>query len=346
MTQPKVSLIVPAHNYGRYVCQAIDSVLTQTMTEVEVIVIDDCSTDNTGEVLSAYDDDDRVQVIRHTRNQGHINTYNEGLNRARGCYVGLLSADDYCLQSHALARQVAVFEENPRVGLVYSAQVLVPASGPISEMRPWPHDYVHSGLDEFRQLMKVNYVPASGTLIRREVQDQLGLYDPRLPHSGDWDMWLRAFARGDVGYIAEPLYAYRVHGQNMSIRRISPGRAIDDLLLTMGKAFEALPDDAPAGLRGARRTVLGHALFRTAWIDLYAGRRDRAWRGFAYALRYHPALALNRELASMFPQLLLMTVLPKEAFWQVMPRLKGALGRVARATGPGDRSGDAAATTN
>ena len=324
--RPAVTLVVPTYNYGRYVSQAIDSVLTQTLRDVEIIVIDDCSTDNTSAVLSAYADSDRVRVIRHQQNHGHIRTYNEGLALASGRYVGLLSADDYCLQPHALARQVAVFEANPNVGLVYSAHLLVPAHGAPSEIKPWPSDYVHAGLDEFRQLMWANYVPASGTLVRREVQHELGPYDVRLPHAGDWDMWLRAFARHDVGYIAEPLFGYRLHERNMSHRSIPPSRATEDVLLTLDKAFAALPEDIQADMRSLRRRAMHHALFRTVWLDLYHGHRARTWQGVIYALTRHPRLALDKELPILFPQLLLMTVLGKEALWRVMVRLKRLLG--------------------
>lgn len=339
MKSPIITFVVPCYNYGCFVSQAIDSVLTQTLQDVEIIVIDDCSTDHTPEVLSAYAQDDRVRVIRHPENQGHIRTYNEGLALAKGRYVGLLSADDYCLKPYALARQAAIFEAYPHVGLVYSAHLLVPTDGPPAEIKPWPEDYVHAGLDEFRQLMWANYVPASGTLVRREVQHELGPYDARLPHAGDWDMWLRAFARHDVGYIAEPLYGYRLHERNMSHKRISPSRATEDVLLTMDKAFAALPRDARAEMRALRRQAMHHALFRTAWLDLYHGHRSRTWQSVVYALRRHPLLALGKELPILLPQLLLMTVLGKEALWRVMARIKRLLGAAPTgemAAAPGD----------
>src|SRR5436305_13853420 len=89
---PRVSFVVPSYNYGRFVRHAIDSLLCQTERSIEIIVIDDCSTDDTSSVLAQYAADARVTVIRHSRNQGHIHTYNEGLALARGEFIGLLAA--------------------------------------------------------------------------------------------------------------------------------------------------------------------------------------------------------------------------------------------------------------
>src|SRR5438874_9681477 len=105
---PRVSILVPSYNYGAFITQAVDSLLSQTLQDLEVIVIDDASRDNTPAILQRYAGEVRVRVVRHEQNQGHLRSYNEGLQLARGRYVGIVSADDYCLRSDALERQVAV----------------------------------------------------------------------------------------------------------------------------------------------------------------------------------------------------------------------------------------------
>src|ERR1700687_816763 len=183
---PRVSYFVPSYNYARVVAQAIDSLLGQTFDDMEVIVIDDASTDDTPAVLSHYAAEPRVRIVRHTINQGHIRTYNEGLALARGEFVGLLSADDVASDMDAVAQQVALFESHPDAGFVYSAFCHIDENGArFSTSQRHDHDYVRGGLDEFAELVLGNYVPSGGTLVRKRCHDELGGYDPELPHSGD-----------------------------------------------------------------------------------------------------------------------------------------------------------------
>src|SRR3982751_4550304 len=100
---PRVTFLVPCYNYGRYLAQALDSLLSQTLRDLELIAIDDGSQDDSMAVLSRYRDEPRVRVLHHEKNKGHIYSYNEGLALARGNYIGILSADDYCQRSDAVA---------------------------------------------------------------------------------------------------------------------------------------------------------------------------------------------------------------------------------------------------
>jgi glycosyltransferase involved in cell wall biosynthesis len=302
-----VSFIVPCYNYGRFVAQAVDSLLQQTVRDLEVIVVDDASPDDAAAVLERYRDEPRVRTVRHERNRGHIASYNEGLAMARGRYVGILSADDYCLTRDAVARQVEVFERYPRVGLVYTAHAMVYPDGTSSTVRPWPEDRVRPGLEELRDLMWGNYIQHSGTLLRAEVQAALGPYDPRLPQSGDWDMWLRACLTHDAGYVAEPVYAYRMHQSNMQSKGIAPGRQAEQNLLTLERALAQLPAGAPPAVRRAAGPAMRHALLQTAWFDLHQRRSGRAWQGTAYAVRRSPSVVLGGELWRFLARLVLLT---------------------------------------
>jgi glycosyltransferase involved in cell wall biosynthesis len=321
--QPRVSFVVPCYNYGRFVAQAVDSLLSQTFEAIEVIVIDDASSDDTAAVLDRYADESRVRVVRHTTNAGHIRTYNEGLALARGEFVGILSADDYCQEPDAVARQVALFDAHQGLGLVFSAYVFVDQQGAVGWVqRPSPADYVRGGLEEFESLLHENYVPASGTLARRRCHDELGVYDSRLPHSADWDLWLRIAARYDVAYIATPLYAYRVHGANMSIAGISPGRANADLALMLQRAFDALPPDASLRLRKKCRAVMQRALLRTCVVDCAQGRPRRGWAGLVDAVWRSPALVAVPQFYGVLARLLMLTVLGHRRYLGVLARLQ------------------------
>ena len=93
--EPRVSFVVTNYNYGRYLGHALDSLLTQNFHDLEIIVVDDRSTDNSAEVLATYAGDPRVRIVRHTENEGSIRSYNQGLGMARGEFVGVFDADDY-----------------------------------------------------------------------------------------------------------------------------------------------------------------------------------------------------------------------------------------------------------
>jgi|SRR5579859_7120728 len=311
---PRVTLLIPCYNYGRYIPQALGSLLGQTLADLELIVIDDASTDNTPEVLARYSDDPRVRVVRHTTNQRHIASYNEGLAMARGTYIGIVSADDYCLRGDALERQVAIFENNPTVGMVYSAHSMLDPDGSLTIVAHGDRDAVRPGLDEFRSLLWGNYILHSGTLLRRDVLDALGPYDAELPQSGDWDFWLRASAISDVGYIAEPLYVYRLHPTNMQSKGISPEQQAMQNVRTLDKAYAALPADAPADILQARSRALQHALLATAWFDLRNARPRRAWQAIRYAIARQPRILADGELWRFVMRLSALTVLGHQLY--------------------------------
>jgi len=305
---PRVTFVVPTHNYARFVAHAVDSLLAQSFEPLEVVVIDDASTDGTPEVLAHYASDSRVRLIRHNVNAGHIRTYNEGLDVARGEFVGLLSADDLCLHRDAIARQVAVFDADPGVGFVYPAQAYVDESGRLLEVAaPWPEDHVWDGLKEFEHLVFTNYVPASGPLVRKACHVALGYYDERLPHAGDWDLWLRICGHYRAAYIAEPLYGYRIHGVNMHHHVVTPRQATGEHVLTVDRAFAALPRSAWQAVRGLRRRALRQAALSAIDWEKGHGRLRRAWRLALHSLGRSPDLLLTPRFYIVLAKLTLVT---------------------------------------
>ncbi len=307
-----VTFVIPAYNYGRYVRQAVDSLLGQTFPALDVVVVDDASTDDTAEVLAQYRDDPRVRVIRHATNQGHVASYNEGLRMASGEFVGLLSADDFAVAPDGVERQVAMFEAHPSVGLVYSAYQLVRGDGaPFHVTTPRPADAVVGGLDAFKQLLFENTIPASGTLVRRACHEALGWYDASFPHANDWDLWLRLSTRYDVGYVAAPLYAYRIHAANMSFRTVRPQQAVDELLRALEKNLALIPEPWRAEVRPLLAPARRHAHFYMLWGDLAYGRAGRAWRGLASLPLHAPGVLADRVFYTTCARALYLTVLGK-----------------------------------
>jgi glycosyltransferase involved in cell wall biosynthesis len=310
MPDPRVSVVVPAYNYARFVAQALDSLLRQTYESLEVIVIDDASTDPTPDVLAPYQQDPRVCVIRHADNRGHVRTYNEGLALARGDFVGLLSADDLCLRPDAIARQVAIFDADPAVGFVYSALTFVDEAGRLlNTYGRWPEDGIRDGMDEFGLLVFSNHVPASGPLVRAACHRQVGYYDERLPHAADWDLWLRLATRYRVGYIADSLYGYRRQEINMHRRVVTPNAADADHRLVLRKAFETLPPSAPPAIRRLHRPAMRRLAHRAIDLEREWGRCAAGWRRFGHVLRHYPELLIDPTFYATMAKLTVLTLL-------------------------------------
>lgn len=222
-TRPTISVVIPCYNYGRYLPDAVASALDQAGVDVDVLVVDDASTDGSAEVaLELARHDDRVDVLLHEENRGHIQTYNDGLAKVSGDYVVLLSADDM-LAPDALTRAAALLESRPRVGLVYGFARSFEETPPAADLRPrsWS---VWSGPDWFEVSARRGrcFLSSPEAVMRREALAETDGYDVRLPHSGDWDMWMRTAVRWDVGRVNGATQAfYRVHASNMHLTRFS-----------------------------------------------------------------------------------------------------------------------------
>ncbi len=213
----RIEVVVPCYNYGRFLRQSVESVLSQSQADVRVLILDDASEDDTPRVCAELVcEDPRVEAIRHPVNLGHIATYNEGIERARGDYLLLLSADDFLLPG-ALARAAAVLDANPDVGLSPGATLplgpdvnLSPALLGEKAARPI------STWAMIERLARGNFIATATAVVRTSLQKALGGYLPELPHSGDLEMWLRFALTSGVTFIRAPQATYRRHETNMS----------------------------------------------------------------------------------------------------------------------------------
>jgi hypothetical protein len=264
---PRVSVVIPCYNYGHYLPACLKSVLDQPGVEVEAIVVDDASPDGSGEVAEQLGAaDPRVRVIRHPLNKGHISTYNDGLEAARGDYLVLLSADDL-LAPGSLARAAALLEANPSVGFVYGRAVQFSGQPPTEDagsVRSWT---IWEGRDWLRMRWRTgrNCIWSPEVMMRANVQREIGGYRADLPHSADMEMWMRAAATSDVGHIDGPDQAYyRVHTNNMHRTSFDGARARGALvdLQQRHRTFEQLAPLAPSqtDIEAAQRALAIEAL--------------------------------------------------------------------------------------
>ncbi len=237
----RVDVVIPCYNYGRFLPDAVGSVLTQEGVDVRVLIIDDASEDNTAELgAELVRRDERVEFRRHERNKSHIATYNEGIEWTSGEYWVLLSADDM-LTPGALLRATAVMDRESQIGLVYGrALVLRENSEPPALATPNTVEWQRFSGAEFVKYMCErgrNPVPTPTAVVRTALQHEIGGYRPELPHSGDMEMWMRIAAHADIGVVKTCQAIYRWHGTNMQVKYLAG--CLGDLAERL-TAFEAL----------------------------------------------------------------------------------------------------------
>ena len=207
---PKVTVYIPAHNYGRFLDAAIQSVLKQTMEDWELIVIDDGSTDDTSEILAPYGTHPKIRILEQ-ENKGLNFTNNIALRIARGDYLMRLDADDF-LDENILLVLSHVLDTKPDVGLVYPDYYHVDEDGDITEI------VRRQKIEEEVDLLDI---PAHGacTMIRKEVLLGIGGYFEEFDRQDGYGMWLKFIERHRPYNVNVPLFYYRQHGESLSRSR-------------------------------------------------------------------------------------------------------------------------------
>ncbi len=229
MADPWVSVIIPNYNYSQYLREAIDGVLAQTYPEIEIIVVDDGSTDGSREVLDSYGD--RIVAI-YQKNGGVSAARNNGVSQSRGEFVAFLDADDVWLPAK-IERQMAVFTDDSEIGLVHVGVVEIDGAGnSLFERTDGMAGRVSEALLRFEGPVILG--GGSGLMLPRRVFDAAGGFDTRLSTSADWDMFYRISIRYSIGFVPEILLKYRVHSSNM---HGNIGAMEHDMMLGFEKVF-------------------------------------------------------------------------------------------------------------
>ncbi len=227
MQNPAVSFVVPCYKLAHLLPECINSILSQSFSDFEILIMDDCSPDNTAEVAKSFHDN-RVTHIRNHINLGPLRNYNKGINLSRGKYVWLISADDYLRQPYVLHRHIELLEANPQIGYTFSPGVGV-MHGRETELLGYSvfsdHDEIIDGRDFVTKLLSYNMVLAPSALARRECYEKISLFlldvvwagiAVDMVWGGDWYLWLLFALYYDVGYFAEPMVCYREHELSMT----------------------------------------------------------------------------------------------------------------------------------
>ncbi len=220
---PAVSVVVPNFNHAPFLARRLDSVLGQTLRDIEVIVLDDASTDASMEIIGRWTQDPRIRVMRNDVNSGSpFVQWNRGVAATTAPLVWIAESDDDA-DPRLLETLVDRLDRHPRCGLAFAQSLCVDEQGRVSgtqtqwtdsvDRTHWLADYVNDGRAECAQLLAItNTIPnASAVVFRRVAYEQVGGAPETMRLSGDWMTWLRMLLVSDVAFVAEPLNRHRSH---------------------------------------------------------------------------------------------------------------------------------------
>jgi len=277
---PLLSVIIPAYNYGRFLKQTISSVLDQGYDDIEILVLDNASTDGTPEVVASFAKESCVRYLRNSRNVGPSYNVLNGIQIAQGRYLSLLMADDYYNPGY-LSRLLPRLLRKPEAVVGYTSIRWVNEQGQAlaAPRHPGYHceDY-DGGRNEVAELLiHDNYIPPSATLIQREPLLQVWRRDPQLNGAGDWLSMLQvAEKHPDFVFLSEPGVTYRAHAAQLSTEFYASSAPLADHIRLVEGLFER---NAEGKLRGRELDVAAHLRRRLALypseVDSPLGMRVR-----------------------------------------------------------------------
>jgi glycosyltransferase involved in cell wall biosynthesis len=230
-SSPLVSVVIPTYNRANLVVETVESVIAQTYPNVEIVVVDDGSTDDTVDTLGPYRG--RVKLVRQP-NAGRSVARNTGMHHTSGKYIVFLDSDDLLLPE-SLAVRVTFLEAHPEVDLVYGDGFALEESGRLFELGSHIRRFPPTNHDEFvHEFCKTNFFPPLLALVRRSTLVDRESFDPEIVGLEDWDLWLRMLFRGaSFAYLDEKVAVYRRHSGNTD--RTEPASFVRARTLTCTK---------------------------------------------------------------------------------------------------------------
>lgn len=228
---PKISVVMPVYNAEPYLKDAIESILNQTFTDFEFIVVDDASTDNSYKIIEEYSKKDkRIIVFRNEKNLGIAETRTKGTKYAKGKYIAVFDADDISILTR-LEKQYNYLEKHTDCGVVGGfIESFYSDTGKILGVRKYYEDDANLR----RRLFLYCPVSQGVCMIRREVFETLGYYNPKYPVAEDLDLWFRIGTKYKFANIQEILLKYRIHKNSTTISKI---QRIETMTLEIRKKY-------------------------------------------------------------------------------------------------------------
>lgn len=206
-----VSVIIPVYNRAELVRETVESVLEQTYRNLEVILINDGSTDHSLEIIQGLQKEhpDIIKVITQ-ENQGQIAARNRGIGEAHGRYIAFLDSDDLWVPDK-LEQQIPLFKKG--VGLVYGSVELIDGTG-----KNIGYDHCDPAVqgDIYHHLLVKNRMTGGSVVVLKAALDEVGLFDPEFKAAENWDLWIRICRNYEARLVNKPVVKYRLHDSNMS----------------------------------------------------------------------------------------------------------------------------------
>lgn len=220
----KVSIIIPNYNHSRFLRQRIDSVLKQTYNDFELIILDDCSTDNSRDIIETYRGDHRIKdIVFNTQNSGSpFQQWKKGIALAEGEWIWIAESDDYCLPD-LLEQLTDITKKCDHVVLAYCQSFEADEKGNVErdlswhvedlDAKRWKNDFCNEGLNEIdRYLVHRNTIPnASAVLFRKSAYEKAEKSFETMKMCGDWLLWIQLLKQGTIAFKAKPLNFFRQH---------------------------------------------------------------------------------------------------------------------------------------
>lgn len=275
---PQVSVIIPVYNGENYITQALDSVISQTYSNYEIIVVNDGSSDSSNQILELYSS--KINYINQD-NQGSAAARNKGIESANGDLIAFLDADDFFILPDKLLQQVKYFEQDAELGSIHTGWQLVNQKGEnISNIRPWEYA---PNLD-LETWLKWKPVLTSTMMVRRSWLMRVGGFDIALRQCHDVDLVLRLALEGcKFEWLHQIAVAYRLHEGNTTANSIQQGKYA---IAVLDKFFAR--DDLPPSICKIESEVRYHTLVWVAWYEYYHGNYKGMAEYLSSSLKYTP----------------------------------------------------------
>lgn len=269
---PLVSIIAVCYNHEKYVVETLNSIVDQTYSNIQLIIIDDCSTDNSVDVIKDWIKTKNVDCvfIPHQENRGLCKTLNEALTYVNGEYYQVISCDDI-LMLDKITKQMLVFEKYPDIAIVSSSIIEIDPEGNLLAQSDYNVNNTY-GLRKSRNLFKTllvkNIIEAPTVLIRKSLTTDKIVYDEQLIFE-DWDLWLKLALNYDFYIIEETLVKYRILSTSMSNALRDSSRKIKDSIVILTK-YKGLWQETDQ-IINRQLKILNRKLYHYSFSALFSG---------------------------------------------------------------------------
>ncbi|PSN16415.1 glycosyl transferase family A [filamentous cyanobacterium CCT1] len=302
---PIVSVVIPSYNSMMFLPTTLNSVLQQTFSDFEVLIIDDGSQDNVKDWFTTISDS-RVKLFSQ-ENKGYAGACNTGILNAQGKYIAFLDADDVWVPTK-LEKQFRCLEDNPEVGLVDTLVFFVDSEGE----KLFTAGSIYKPGNVYETMLVKNLVPCGSTpMVRRLCFDTVGVFDESIKGPSDWHMWVRIASQYNFQVIEEPLVHYRQHSSSVS-------RNTDIMLRGGLQAINSMFDDAPPHLQYKKKESYGNLYYVLA---LKAYTVNRNYKQAVYlclrVLQIYPNKCFSRDFIYLFSKIILYFTLSEQGYNQV-----------------------------